>query len=115
MSERDPLAGLLAAEVELFRIGTLARRLIAEHPDMPVYAMGPFRDAVRNCTVLDIHAADDDNVHAWAALLGAAVEESVTDGRLPYRSLTAETEVDGVPVCIHHGSYLFDQQAGEER
>lgn len=111
---RNPLASLIEAEAELFRIGTLARRLVAEHPDLPAYTIGVERRAAEGRFGLTIHAMDYNGLRRWAALLGAEPRTNTSDiGGSPWFQTIAETEVDGVLAMVHHGGPTEPQEEVE--
>jgi hypothetical protein len=116
--ERDPLASLAACEAGMFRIGVLARRLRAEHPDIPLYAMSPVWSLLDGHLTLDIHADDAASAHAWAQACGgitvtSTVVEPGTPGGLWPHLFRGTGQVDGVPVLIHCADFLTAGQAAD--
>ncbi|WP_432156310.1 hypothetical protein [Streptomyces sp. bgisy153] len=107
MSEptRDPLAELIAFESAAFRIGQVARRLLAEHPGLPVQTMEPTAWSLASSDGPDVHTELElrfdsvDEVRAWAEALGVEPTAEVSE-RSPYERAAVEATVDGVLVKV---------------
>lgn len=111
MSEQtNPLERVLRAESALFRLGVVARRLIAEHPDLPVRSITPYLGAPDGTLPdgLTINPGSADGFMQWAAALGAAAEpDDVTDhGDYGYRYHAATGAVDGIRVTLSRVALL---------
>ncbi|MEW2636448.1 hypothetical protein AB0903_33630 [Streptomyces sp. NPDC048389] len=106
-TERSPLATIEALEAAAFRVGQVARRLLAEHPGLPVWEIRPRAIAYSrhptNSAQLEISPRDTDAVRAWAEALGTTVDVKFYDN--PARSHCfeyhgAECTIGGVEVSI---------------
>jgi hypothetical protein len=117
MSENtnNPLAAVVAMEATAFRIGQVARRLLAEHSDgihvesaqVHGWADGDIHPVLR------LQARDADSARSLATALGMDLEISdITGGNWrPYRSIHGETEIDGIPVSLRALDYLPEDEA----
>jgi hypothetical protein len=98
VSERNnPLAELELLESAVFRLGCTARRLLAEHPQLPVKEFWPSYGDVE----LTVYVETIQDVMAWAVVLGAEAVHEVHDyGHYAYRSCRATTQTGGVTVVL---------------
>jgi len=106
MTKLNLLAGVEAMEAATFRLGHVARRLLNDHPDLPVLDIEPTAWAMSHGThitaYLEVTPKSLDGASAWAHALGveAAVQLCGKPGTVPYRKVEFETEVDGVLVKV---------------
>lgn len=91
-------------EAAAFRVGQVARRLLADHPDLSARDIEPTVWTLNRGTAvtqkLEITPDSIDGVRAWAEALGVEAEVTVS-GRTayaPYKVAKFETEIDGVEV-----------------
>lgn len=123
-ADEEPLADVAAAAERYARLHTVAQRLAWEHADLPLYRMYPERyygaDHEERMS-LRVYAPTREQrgagVHAWAAVLGVAVVETVTASTLPGgrpdRHWTATAEVDGIRVNVWDMEYLTEAEAAQ--
>jgi hypothetical protein len=110
-------------ESATFRAGQVARRLVAEHPQLTVrtataglYASA-YHDGDRHCQPrLELRAENVDAAHAWAEALGAEPETSTKDvGGWVYESAHCTATVDGVQVEVSGSRTLTADEAAAWR
>lgn len=104
---RSPLDTVEAFEAAAFRVAQVTRKLLAEHPGLPVGEIRPRASA--HCAYADVSAQveiatrDTDAVHAWAAALGTTATVEFHDVRGASRAFEyhgAECTVGGVEVSV---------------
>lgn len=105
-AKRAPLDTVEVFEAAAFRVGQVARRLLTDHPDLPVKSLEPTLWVLASDfsgpdtkAELEVTAGSVDDVRAWAAALEAQATVTVSD-RSPYERAEAEAEVDGVTVKV---------------
>ncbi|MFM9542275.1 hypothetical protein [Streptomyces turgidiscabies] len=107
-TERSVLATIEAFESAAFRVGRVARRLLAEHPDLPVWEVRPFAATHprpgSDTAQLELASRTVDDVAAWAQALGTTPNVRFHDSPLTATGafefhLAAQT-IDGVDVRI---------------
>lgn len=104
-TELSPLAAIEAMEAAAFRTGLMARRLLAEHPDLPVKEIRP-GFVTGGKAELDITVDSCDNVRAWAERFGlhAALRINsytvVSGYENVYESCTAKGMFDGIDIRV---------------
>ncbi|MFF5004654.1 hypothetical protein ACFY3G_17705 [Streptomyces phaeochromogenes] len=97
------LAEVEAMEAAAFRTGLMARRLLAEHPDLPVKEIRPGFVSGGNAE-LQIDTGDCDGVHAWAERFGLGTESKISSFMLGngyesvYEACRGEGQIDGVGI-----------------
>lgn len=98
--ENNPLDSIQAMESYAFRVGQVARHLLAEHADLPVQELRGHAHGSR--ATLEIWAGDVAVVHTWAQRLSAKAETSFTGGSESggYEHVSVSTQIDGVDVEI---------------
>lgn len=109
MSEgkRTPLETVAAFESAAFRVGQVARRIIAEHPDLAVQDLFLKTTATGHgyeSATVEITPDHDglDGVHRWAEALGAEVVIKFCDyGGRSFDHASVTVEFDGVTVEVH--------------
>lgn len=104
MSETShALAAIEAMETAAFRTGMMARRLLAEHPDLPVKEIRPgfvSGGKAEVCVTVD----DCDGVRAWAERLGLRAESEIRSYTVVsgyenvYESTNAKGVLDGIGI-----------------
>ncbi|MGW3410298.1 hypothetical protein [Streptomyces sp. NPDC000888] len=108
-SRKELLATVTELESAAFRIAHVARKLITEHPDLAPWQIQPHvsvfgdRDGPKADAVLRLFAADFEQLHAWAGVLGTEVQLSFYEGSTgtgPFLSGKATAEIDGIPVEV---------------
>lgn len=105
-TEPDALVEIMVFEAAAFRVGQVARNLLAEHPGLPAERVEPTAWVLPNpldgpvvTAVLDIMAGSVDGVRAWATALG--VEATVTISTSgPWEAAHAKAVVNGVTVKV---------------
>jgi hypothetical protein len=124
-TSHTPLEAIEAMESGAFRVGQVMRRLLAEHPGLPVFY---FRPSVHVTAWLDDEPAETtltlqfsartvDGVRAWASALDVAVETDIKNwgvaGNPRALSESAEmtTTVDGVQLVITGSRALSAEEA----
>jgi len=117
MSEntKDRLTAVMTMEAAAFRIGQVARRLLAQNSDgihveaadVIGYDDGETRPEVK------LRARDAASAQQFAKHLGMNLKTSdITGGNWrPYRSVRGETEIDGITVSIRALDYLPEDEA----
>ncbi|MDX3024040.1 hypothetical protein [Streptomyces acidiscabies] len=111
--------GLEVLESSAFRLGQVMRRVLADHPDLPmrwfsprvystVYADGDVSTAVG----ADINAGSVDGVRTWAQALGAtaSVETKLPGQKDPYESARFAVVLDGVTVEVSGTRLLSSEE-----
>lgn len=123
-TKRDPLSVIAAFEAAAFRTSHLARRLLSEHPGLPLEEMKPrtqasklYSGGVRVLAELDIDVPDTDGVRAWAEALEADAGEQTINGvgRHVYEYLYAQAVIGGVEVKVSGVRRLSDDEAAAWR
>ncbi|MGW0599926.1 hypothetical protein ACWD11_22620 [Streptomyces sp. NPDC002776] len=105
MSENvNPLAAIEAMEAAAFRTGSMARRLLADHPDIPIEKIRP--GPVSGGTAeLHITTGDSDGARLMAERLGLSVEVTISSHTFStgYESVYGACEAAGPvdDVSIH--------------
>ncbi len=107
-TERSPLATIEAFESAAFRVGQVARRLLAEHPDLPVGDMQPFAAThprpAGDTAQLEMMLRTVDDVAAWAHALGTTPNVRFHDSPFTatgaFEFHQAAQTIDGVDVRI---------------
>ncbi|MGC5034139.1 hypothetical protein ACPXCS_06080 [Streptomyces sp. DT190] len=124
-----PIEAIEAFEAGAFRVGQVMRRLLAEHPGLPVFY---FRPSVKVTAWLDDDPADTelalqfsartaDGVRAWAKALDVATESEVKDWPVigDPEALADYVEIDtviyGVRLVITGSSDLTAEEAAAWR
>lgn len=101
-NERSPLAGIESFEAAVFRVGQVARRLLADNPELPVRDLEPTAWTLAQGTAvtaaLEITPDSVDGVRAWAKALGGEASVEVRGKGARYRVAKFETEIAGVQV-----------------
>ncbi|NWF28000.1 hypothetical protein HW130_17295 [Streptomyces sp. PKU-EA00015] len=118
MTERSPLGTTEVFEAAAFRVSRVVRRLLAEHPGLPLKEIRPSARAdgfggTRSAQV-ELDPREVDGVRAWAEALGAEVQVKFYDttaGCPAFESHKATVEVDGVEVEIACTRSLSDDEA----
>lgn len=107
-TERTPLATVEAFEAAAFRVSHVARRLMADHPGLPLRQVRPGASAYQDGNAfarLEFLARDVEGVRAWAKVLGTTVKVNFHDARgsntLAFEHHSAEAEVAGVEVTVY--------------
>ncbi|MEU0584557.1 hypothetical protein [Streptomyces sp. NPDC006132] len=128
-TSHTPLEAIEAFEAGAFRVGQVMRRLLAEHPGLPMFY---FRPSVHVTAWLDDQPADAElrlefsartvvGLRAWAAALDVAAKIEVDTWGVPgdSRMLTeygkVVTTVDGVQVEITGSRDLSAEEAAAWR
>lgn len=101
----NPLRSVVAMESAVFRMGQIARQLVAEHPGLPlddiepsVYTYDSSRDIVIRAK-LEMQIPTAQGARDWADAIGC--EPTVTERETDYGPSTSakfETVIDGVTV-----------------
>lgn len=99
----NALAQIEAMEAAAFRTGLMARRLLAEHPDLPVKGIRPGFVAGGRA---ELHITTDscDDVRAWAERLGLQAEAEIRSYKVVsgyenvYEACGAKGDVDGIGI-----------------
>lgn len=112
---KDPLAAITVMEATAFRLGQVARRLLADHSasihvasvQVHGWADGDFDPVLR------LRARDADSARAFAAATGMDLKiDGITGANWrPYRPMRGATEIDGIPVSIQALDYLPEDEA----
>lgn len=112
-----PREVLEAYEAAAFRLSGVARRLLAENPGLPVRQIFPTARGTAyrgGWATLRLTSDTEDNVNAWARVLGAEVTTEFFDddnvGGSPFLSFSATAEVDGVEVEVQTSRRLPDEE-----
>lgn len=101
-----PREVLEAYEAAAFRLSGVARRLLAENPDLPVQDVGPTAGSAAyrgGWATLRLNPDTEDGVNAWARVLGTETETKFYDvnvGGHPFLFFSTKAEVDGVEVEV---------------
>ncbi|MFI6274273.1 hypothetical protein [Streptomyces sp. NPDC050988] len=104
-TEGSVLAAIEAMEAAAFRTGLMARRLLAEHPDLSVKEIRAGFVAGGHAE-LHINTDECDGVRVWAERFGLRVESNISSYTLGngrenvYEACTAEGEIDGVGIKL---------------
>jgi hypothetical protein len=119
-TERDPLAAVVALEAATFRVGQLARRLLAEHSgaglvvtDAHVFA----HDDGDTTGELLLFTSDVDGARRVARALGAEPETKMSDFSrvFVFERVWGETVIDGIKVKITGRRTLSDEETAAWR
>jgi hypothetical protein len=117
----DPLACTTAMEAAVFRVGQVARRLLADHPELPVWDLEPSVWVLNHGSAvsakLEISPGTLDGVLAWGTALGVEVSVELVDRTpyAPYRAAKFVTEVDGVQVDVNSTGAASDEETAAWR
>lgn len=116
LTERTPIATIEAFEAAAFRVSHVVRRLLAEHPALPLKEIRPSSHAYGTAPTarIEVDPGDVDAVRAWATALGAEVQMKVYDATAGCRAFEyhkATVEMDGVEVDIACTRSMPDDQA----
>lgn len=102
----DALVEIMVFEAAAFRVGQVARNLLAEHPGLPAKRVEPTAWVLPNpfdgpdvTAVLDIKAGSVDGVRAWATALGVEPTVKIST-RAPWEAARAEAVINGVTVKV---------------
>uniref|UniRef100_A0AAU2A377 Uncharacterized protein n=1 Tax=Streptomyces sp. NBC_00093 TaxID=2975649 RepID=A0AAU2A377_9ACTN len=112
-----PREVLESYEAAAFRLSGVARRLLADNPDLPVLQVTPSAGGVAyqgGWATLQLSVDTEDDVKAWALVLGVAAEtkffdQTSTVGR-PFLFFDAKAEIDGVEVKIQTSRTVPDEE-----
>lgn len=110
----EALAGLVALESVVFRMGATVRRLLADHPDLPAATLYPYADVER--ARVSVSAAAVPDVGTWAERLGLTVEVSAPRQHNVFgvnRMHEARGLVDGIELWVFCRYYLTADEAQE--
>lgn len=106
-TERSPLATIEAFEAGAFRVAHVARRLLADHPDLRVSDIRPHANAYQGPASvhaeLEISTRDVAGVRGWADALGITVAVRFFDaciGCPAFEYHEARTETGGIAVKV---------------
>lgn len=119
-TEKDPLAAVVALEAATFRVGQLARRLLAEHadaglavPDVYVFA----HDDGDTTAELKLSTGSVDGARTVARALGIEPETKMSDHSLAFvfERVWGETVIDGIKVKISGRRQLSDEETAAWR
>lgn len=117
------LAAVTEMEAATFRAGQVARRLLGEHPHLPVrnatvglYASA-YHDGERiSQPRMDVRVDGLDDARAWAQALGTEPETETRDvGGYVYESAVCTTTVDGVQIEVSGSRPLTADEAAAWR
>ncbi|EYT83976.1 hypothetical protein CF54_04185 [Streptomyces sp. Tu 6176] len=119
MATTDPLAALVPLEGALFRAGQVARRLIAEHPELTVtrskwhtYSRADSYAPPSAEVGWQVYTDGLDGARAWAAVLGAELALKTSDaGAFVFETGHCTVEVDGVEIEVDGSRMLTDTEA----
>jgi hypothetical protein len=108
-TRRSALAVVEAFEAAAFRTAHVARHLLADNPDLPVWQLRPSVSGYQNPDVLvvarlEISTWAVDGVGVWATALGTTVNRTFFDSRggsQAFEHHETVKEVGGVEVTIH--------------
>lgn len=101
-AEENPLAAVEAAESAMFRMGQLARRLLAEHPTLPLVVLRP-EITSRRAAFLALSVETLAEVRTWAAALGgetSAEKAARVYGSFGYWYLDTVANIEGIAVRV---------------
>ncbi|WP_405539195.1 hypothetical protein [Streptomyces antimycoticus] len=109
---QSPLEMIAADEQTLRRTGKAARKLLAQHADLPLRGARLKYDGE-----IHLKAPTADDVHVWAERLGTAVIKTTSDpGYGPVSHHTAaEVTLDDIRVRVWHCRLLYDAEAAAWR
>ncbi|WP_225080487.1 MULTISPECIES: hypothetical protein [unclassified Streptomyces] len=125
-TERTPLLATLDAfEAAASRTVEVARRLINDHPDLPLDTLTPILRMARTIGAdggathaarmrLQAATTDPDAVRAWARALGAKAESGIEDGVHALEWAEVRTWVDGVHVEVVGWRTLPDEEVSTQ-
>lgn len=120
--EHTPLEAVEALESGAFRVGQVMRRVLAEHPGLPirsirpsVYASGYLDESASTTLRVEMSARTVDGVRAWAKALGAEPESRITGPEVPFEHAELVVDVDGVTLEITGLRHLPDDEAAAWR
>lgn len=119
---RTPLEAIEAMESGAFRLGHVVRRLLAEHPDLPVrrihqYVSGSaFLDEAPAVTAqVEISVRGIDSVRACAEALGGEVKVTVMGAAAPFEHAELPIVIDGVELRFVSTRRLSEDEAAAWR
>ncbi|MEV0112327.1 hypothetical protein AB0H77_03585 [Streptomyces sp. NPDC050844] len=108
-------------EAAAFRVGQVARRLLADHPGLSVRDLEPTVWSL-SCGIavtqqLEITPDSIDGVRAWAEALGVEVKVAVQGkaAYAPYKVAKFKTEIDGVEVEVGTTGVATDDEVAAWR
>lgn len=116
-TERTPLQIIAAFESGAFRVGQVARRLIAEHPELPLQSFAPTASSSHyGYDLMQVEITPDDNldgVHLWALAFGAevTVKRCKYGEQAEFDHASFELEIDGVAVKVSGTRQVPKEQA----
>lgn len=124
-TSHTPIEAIEALESGAFRVGQVMRRLLAEHPGLPIRSFRPkvyvyaYLDEEAETTAgVEVSASTVDGVRAWAKALGGhgEVKVDVPPGvSLPFEHAELSTTVDGVQLQVVGTRRLSDEEAAAWR
>lgn len=106
------LAAITAMESAAFRLGQVARGLLADHPDLLVASLDTSTSTSTGAetvvTVLALHAGEVADVLRWAETLGIAAHRNLGSAVIGggYEHASADLERDGLAIRITGCTYL---------
>lgn len=105
--EHTPLEAVEALESGAFRVGQVMRRLLAEHPGLPVrsvrpsvYVSGYFDEKASAAARVDVSSGSVDGVRVWAKALGGEPVIRIIGPDQPFELAELVVDVDGVSVEV---------------
>ncbi|MFJ9243773.1 hypothetical protein [Streptomyces sp. NPDC101776] len=109
-----PLAAVQTLESTVFRLGQLARRLLAEYPDAGLivdtcHVFG--HDDGESSSQLELRAPDVDAVRAVCAALGAEAHTKTVDHHIVMEHVRGETTLDGVCVKVRAFRHFSSEES----
>ncbi len=123
-TNHTPIEAIEALESGAFRVGQVMRRLLAEHPDLPMRRVRPSvyvaswldDEPADTAARVEISARTIDGVRAWAkALDGDAevqtVNPSTSRASMPFEHAEFTTRVDGVVLQVVGTRQLSAEEA----
>ncbi|WP_405994998.1 hypothetical protein [Streptomyces sp. NBC_00986] len=116
-TEHTPIEAVEALESGAFRVGQVMRRLLAEHPDLPirsirpsVYVSGYFDEKASVAARVDVSSGSVDGVRAWAEALGGEPVIRIIGPDQPFEHAELVVDVDGVSVEVAGTRRLSDDE-----
>ncbi|GGZ80474.1 hypothetical protein ACFOOM_07760 [Streptomyces echinoruber] len=120
LTAQQILATVEAVEAGTYRVSRLVRRLLTDHPDLPMRSLAPRmrartygdRSGPVSAATVDIDAPDIDSVLRWAQALGAVPERKThINAEFRYECARFRVEVDGVLVEVIGTRLLSAEEA----
>ncbi|MFF9279568.1 hypothetical protein [Streptomyces griseosporeus] len=120
----SPLAAVQALESGAFRLGQVMRRLLAEHPGLPIHRFRPevivsayLDEEAETKARAEIGTGGIDSVRSWAEALGGEATVEVMAASTTYAFEHAEftASIDGVDVTVIGTRPLSDAEAAAWR